>query len=116
MSKDPRGRHPVARAGWYTTQAFGLRGLSRVRKDLLAAAIEMVGPGREGHLPPMAFPPILGRVVQFFQSKPHRMIPFEPSARERLLRAQLEQTLLATASREEEGAGEAQHGAAAVAS
>ena len=53
------------------------------------------------------------RVVQFFQSKPHHLIPFEPSARELLLGAQLEQSLLASASRGEEGAGEAQHGAAA---
>ena len=53
------------------------------------------------------------RVVQVFQSKPHHTIPFEPSARELLLGAQLEQCLLPSASRGVEGADEAQHGAAA---
>ena len=34
------------------------------------------------------------RVIKFFADKPHHVIPFEPSARELRLGAQLEQSLL----------------------
>lgn len=53
------------------------------------------------------------RVVRFFRDRPHHTIPFEPAARELLLGAQLEQSLLAGSCRGDDGAGEAQHGAAA---
>ena len=53
------------------------------------------------------------RVINFFVDRPHLNIPFEPPARQLLLGAQLEQGLLVSACRGEEGAGEAQHGAAA---
>ena len=39
------------------------------------------------------------RVICFFKTRPHHSIPFEPAARELLLGAQLEQSLLASACR-----------------
>ncbi|CAK0878523.1 unnamed protein product, partial [Prorocentrum cordatum] len=63
--------------------------------------------------PYTALVPGVRRVIGFFKTRPHFTIPFEPTAREHLLGAQLEQSLLASASRGEDGPGEAQHGAAA---
>ena len=53
------------------------------------------------------------RAINFVKDRPHLNIPFETPARQLLLGAQLEQSLLGSACRGEEGAGEAQHGAAA---
>eukprot|EP00959_Pyramimonas_sp_CCMP1952_P462289 9483000-Pyramimonas_sp.AAC.1 len=63
--------------------------------------------------PYTALVPGVRRVIGYFKNRPHFAIPFDPAAREHLLGAQLEQSLLASASRGEDGPGEAQHGAAA---
>ena len=48
--------------------------------------------------PCTALVPGARRVIGYFKNRPHFTIPFDPAAREHLLGAQLEQSLLASAS------------------